>query len=324
MPNEIQNVKKNGNIRQGLSRLLRLKKINGSLIGLILLFIIFSVLSKPFISGYNMMNILRQNSINLILAVGMTFVVLSGGIDLSVGAVMAVVGTLVAGMLSHGMLLGFALVLGLLIGLAFGFFNGLCVTKGKIPPFIATMGSLAIARSLALIYSGGYPVTGMPKEFTFIGSGYVWFLPTPILIAVFVFVISLILLNRSILGRYIYAIGGNEEAANLSGVNIHKWKIIIYSISGFLTAIAGIVLTARMNSGQPAAAQGIELDIIAAVVIGGTSLVGGEGNLVGTLIGALIITVISNGLTLLNVSPYFQGAIIGSVILIAVWLDRRR
>jgi len=301
----------------------RLKQ-NGSLFGLIILCIIFSILSDSFLNTYNIINIARQSSVNIILAVGMTLVILTGGIDLSVGAVLALVGTLVAGMLSKGMPLGIALIIGLCIGLSFGIFNGLCVTKAEIPPFITTLGSLVIARSLGLIYSGGYPITGMPKNFTFIGSGYISFLPTPVVIAIVIFIIGLYVLNSTIVGRYVYAIGGNEEATYLSGISTHKWKIIIYGIHGFLTGLAGIVLTARMNSGQPTVAQGLEMDIIAAVVIGGTSLAGGEGNLVGTLIGALIITVLNNGLTLLNVSPYYQGAIIGVVILAAVWLDRKQ
>jgi ribose transport system permease protein len=306
------------------SRFRKAAKINGALIGLVLLTVVFSLASDAFFRGYNLINIARQSSVNLILAVGMTFVILTGGIDLSVGAVMALVGTFVAGMLKSGMPLGIAMVLGLLVGTAFGLFSGICVAKAKIQPFIATMATLTIARSFALIYSGGYPITGMPKAFTFIGSGQIFFVPMPVTIAIGVFIAGGFLLRSTILGRYIYAIGGNEDATRLSGINVDLWKIIIYGMHGLLTGLAGIVLTARMNSGQPAVAQGIELDIIAAVVIGGTSLVGGEGGLLGTLVGALIITVLNNGLTLLNVNPYLQGTIIGAVILIAVWLDRRQ
>ncbi|MDK2878928.1 MAG: ribose transport system permease protein [Thermoanaerobacteraceae bacterium] len=299
-------------------------KERGSLIGLILLCITFTFLTDKFLNTYNMINVARQSAVNIILAVGMTMVILTGGIDLSVGAVLALVGTFVAGLLSKGTNLIIALMIGLIVGTLFGIFNGLCVTKAKIPPFITTLGSMVIARSIGLIYSGGYPITGMPKSFTFIGSGYIGIFPTPVIIASVIFILGLFLLNSSIIGRYIYAIGGNEEATFLSGVNVDQWKIIVYGIAGFLTGLAGIVLTARMNSGQPTVAAGIEMDIIAAVVIGGTSLSGGEGNLMGTLFGTLIITVLNNGLTLLNVSPYYQGAIIGIVILLAVWLDRKK
>ncbi len=305
-------------------RLRTLLRANGAFIGLLALFIGLSIATPTFLTPYNLVNIARQSSVNLILAVGMTMVILTGGIDLSVGGVLALVGTFVAGFLSAKMPLALALLIGLAMGVCFGLFVGAAVTKGRIPPFVATLGVLVIARSIALIYSGGIPITGMPAGFTFIGAGYIGPIPTPVLIAAAVFALGLYLVNSSILGRYVYAMGGNEEASYLSGIRVDRWKIAVYAIHGFLTALAGIVLTARMNSGQPAAAAGIELDIIAAVVIGGTSLAGGEGSLLGTLFGTLIITIINNGLTLLNVNPYYQGAIIGVVILAAVWVDRRQ
>lgn len=298
--------------------------INGALIGLIVLFVIFTLLTDSFMSGYNMINIARQCSVNLILAVGMTLVILTGGIDLSVGGVMALVGTLIAQFMVDGMAVELAILIGLAVGFAFGVFSGVCVAYGKIPAFITTMATLSIARSLALIYSGGYPITGMPESFSFIGTGSIGFLPVPVLIAIIVIIIGVFILKKSILGRYIYAIGGNEDAARLSGINVNLWKVSTYALHGLLTAIAGIVLTARMNSGQPSAATGIELDIIAAVVIGGTSLSGGEGGLFGTVIGALVITVLNNGLTLLNVNPYLQGLIVGLVILVSVFVDKRK
>jgi ribose transport system permease protein len=305
-------------------KFMNLLKNNGALVGLIILFVIFSVASDSFLSSYNVMNIARQSAVNIILAIGMTLVIISGGIDLSVGAVLALVGTVVADLLMKGVPMAAALIIGIAIGILFGIFNGLCVTKAKIPPFIATLGSLVIARSLGLIYSGGYPITGMPGSFKFIGSGYIGIFPTPVVITIIIFLIGLYVFNKTLVGRYAYSIGGNEEATYLSGINVDRWKIIFYGIHGFLCAVAGIILTARMNSGQPTVASGIELDIIAAVVIGGTSLSGGQGRLMGTLYGALIITVLNNGLNLLNVSPYYQGAIIGVVILTAVWLDRRQ
>jgi ribose transport system permease protein len=306
-----------GKIKKGIG-------MNGALIGLLVLVIIFGVFSPVFFSAYNFINIARQCSTNLILAVGMTFIILTGGIDLSVGGVMGLVGTMVASLLAQGSSLGFALVIGLLIGVLLGTFNGICVANAKIPPFITTMATLSIARALALLYTNGYPITGMPKAFTFIGSGKIAAIPVPVIIAVIIVAIGLFLLKKTVLGRYIYALGGNEDAARLSGINVKLWKILTYSIHGFFTAIAGIVLTARMNSGQPTMGTGIELDIIAAVVIGGTSLSGGEGGLFGTIIGALLITVLNNGLTILNVNSYLQGLIIGIVILIAVFMDKKR
>jgi len=298
--------------------------INGALIGLVLLFGVFSILTTSFFNSYNLINIARQCSINLVLAVGMTFIVLTGGIDLSVGGVLALVGTLVAGFIAAGMDMMLALAIGLVVGILFGLFNGVCVAYAKIPPFITTMATLSIARSLALIYSGGYPITGMPEAFTFIGTGTVGWLPVPVIIAIVIVAFGIFLLRKTIFGRYIYAIGGNEDATRLSGINVNTWKLATYGLHGLLTAIAGIVMTARMNSGQPGAGQGIELDIIAAVVIGGTSLTGGEGGIFGTIIGALVITVLNNGLTLLDINPYLQGLIIGLVILASVFLDKHK
>jgi ribose transport system permease protein len=296
---------------------------NGALVGLLVLIVGFSLITNTFLSTYNLLNIARQSAVNLILAIGMTLVVLTGGIDLSIGGVLALIGTIVAGLLSEGTSLFLSLSVGILIGLVFGLFAGFCITKAKIPPFVATLGILTIARSLALIYSGGYPITGMPKNFTFIGAGYLLSIPFPVIIASLIFIVGLFLLKSTLFGRYVYAIGGNKEASYLSGINVDRWTIGVWALNGLLVALAGIVLTARMNSGQPAAASGIELDIIAAVVIGGTSLAGGEGKLLGTLYGTLIITVLNNGLTLMSVNPYYQGAIIGLVILGAVWIDRR-
>lgn len=299
-------------------------KVGGAFIGLIALVVVFSILSSSFLTAYNIMNIARQSSINLMLAVGMTFIILTGGIDLSVGGVAALVGTLVAGCLMNGMNLVVSLIIGLIIGLVAGTFNGACVAYAKIPPFITTMATVSIARSIALIYTGGYPISGMPKSFTFIGTGMIGFVPVPVIIAIVVIIIGFVILRKTVLGRYIYAVGGNEEATAMSGIDVKKWKLVVYAIHGVFTAIAGVVLAARMNSGQPSAADGIELDIIAAVVIGGTSLSGGEGGLFGTIMGALLITVLNNGLTLLNVNSYIQGLILGFVILVAVFLDSRK
>lgn len=298
--------------------------VSGALIGLILLCIVFTILAPSFLGAYNLMNIIRQCAINLVLAVGMTCVILTGGIDLSVGGVLALSGTLTAGLMAGGMGIVPAVLVGLLIGIAFGAFNGICVALGNIPPFITTMATLSISRAIALIYTGGYPVSNLPKKFCFIGTGTIGFLPTPVIIAAIFFIGGVFVLKKTILGRYIYAIGGNIDAARLSGINVRLWTIVTYAIHGFLCAVGGLVLTARMNSGQPTAGTGIELDVIAAVVIGGTSLSGGEGGLMGTLIGALIITVLNTGLTLIDVNPYLQGLIIGIVILVSVFMDRKQ
>lgn len=298
--------------------------INGAFWGLLLICVIFTIASPSFLQGYNLMNIARQCSINLIAAVGMTFVILTGGIDLSVGGVMALVGTITASILSKGTNLVLCLVIGLVIGMVFGVFNGVCIAYAKIPPFITTMATLSIARSIALMYSGGYPITGLPSAFAFIGTGNVLGIPVPVILAVVTVVFGVFILRKTVLGKYIYAIGGNEEATRLSGIHVELWKISVYAIYGLLLGIAGIVLTARMNSGQPSAASGVELDIIAAVVIGGTSLSGGEGGMAGTVIGTLVITVLNNGLTLMDVNPYLQGLIIGFVILGAVFIDKKK
>lgn len=310
----------------GLTRKMKGRlSINGAVVGLVLLCIVFGILTPSFFGGYNIINIARQCSINLILAVGMTFIILTGGIDLSVGGVYALVGTLVAGFITNGMNIVLAIFIGLIVGVVAGLFNGVCVALAKIPPFITTMATLSIARSLAMFYSGGYPITGLPDEFAAIGSGSVFgVIPIPVIIAAVIVALGLFILKKTVLGKYIYAIGGNEDATRLSGINVKAWKIGTYGIHGLLTAIAGIVMTARMNSGQPGAGSGIELDIIAAVVIGGGSLSGGEGGVFGTLMGALVITVLNNGLTLLDVNSNWQGLIIGFVILIAVFLDKRK
>lgn len=296
----------------------------GPFVGVIACFVIFGSLSEAFLSLQNMVNIARQTAVNLILACGMTFVVIGGGIDLSVGAVMALAGTLVAGLIKGGVPVPLGIVMGLLLGAACGFFNGIFVARLGIAPFVATMASMSVARSLALIYSGGYPITGLPASFGFWGTGYVGPIPFPVVVAGTVFLISHFLLTRTAPGLYMYAIGGNEEAAYLSGLRVSWWKVFSYTLSGFLAALGGIVLTGRMNSAQPTIGVGTELEVIAAVVIGGTSLSGGQGSVVGSLAGALIIAILNNGLTLLNVSPYYHGALIGVVILIAVWVDSRQ
>ena len=300
-----------------------ISSIGGALIGLVVLFILFSFLSPAFLKPYNLINILRQSSINLILTVGMTFIILTGGIDLAVGGIQALSGTLIAGALVHNMPLFPAILICILIGVIFGALAGVLVSYGKVPAFIATMATNKIARSIAFLYSGGYPITGMPKNFTFLGSGKIGVVPVPVIIATVVVGFGFFFLKKTTLGRYTYAIGGNEQAAAFSGINVKRWIVSIYILAGFLTAIAGMILIARMNSGQPSAAEGSEFDIIASVVIGGTSLSGGSGGLFGSVIGCFLITLLNNGLTLLNVNTYIQSIILGCVIIGSVLLDKR-
>ena len=297
----------------------------GPLIGLIIITILLTFLSDSFFTVNNLMNLLRQISINALIAFGMTFVILTAGIDLSVGSLLALGSALTAGMLASGMDPILAIFIGLLIGLALGATNGLIITKGKVAPFIATLATMTIFRGATLVYTDGKPITGLSDSVTFemIGRGYLFGIPFPIIIMLIVFLILFFILKSTVFGRQVYAVGGNEEAATLSGIKTDRVKIWVYALTGMLSVLAGIILTSRLNSAQPTAGTSYELDAIAAVVIGGTSLMGGRGRIVGTLIGALIIGVIGNGLNLLSVSSFFQQIVKGGVILIAVLLDRR-
>ncbi len=304
-------------------RILGILSKSQSLVGLILVCVIFSALSDAFLTEYNLINILRQSAVTAILAAGMTFVIIAGGIDLSVGSVVALTGVIAAGMIQGGAPIWGAILIALAIGLAFGLANGVAVAVFKIPAFIATLGTMTIGSSLALAYTQGLPISGLPGAFTYLGQGFVGPIPMPVIIAVVVVALCALLLRNTLIGRYAFAIGGNEKAAFLSGVHTTRWKIAMYALLGVLGGVAGVVLTARQNSGQPTAGSGIELIVIAAVVIGGTSLSGGRGSVWGSIAGALLITVINNGLNLLNVSPYFQGLFVGGLILLAVGLDWR-
>lgn len=297
----------------------------GPLIGLIVITILLTFLSDSFFTVNNLLNLLRQISINALIAFGMTFVVLTAGIDLSVGSLLALGSALTAGLLASGIDPLLAIFLGLLIGLALGAVNGLIITKGKVAPFIATLATMTVFRGATLVYTDGKPITGLSDStvFEMIGRGYLFGIPFPIIIMLIVFLILMFVLKSTVFGRQVYAVGGNEEAAILSGIKTDRVKIWVYSLTGMLSVLAGIILTSRLNSAQPTAGNMYELDAIAAVVIGGTSLMGGRGRIVGTLIGALIIGVIGNGLNLLNVSSFYQQIVKGGVILLAVLLDRR-
>lgn len=296
----------------------------GPLLGFMVLCLALSVISDQFLTVGNLLNVTRQVSINAIIAVGMTMIILTGGIDLSVGSIVAISGSITAGLLTGGVALVPAVLAGLLLGMLVGMINGLVITYGKIPPFIATMGMMTIVRGYTLVYTDGRPITGFSETFRSIGGGYIGIVPVPVVIMVVIFIGAWLLLTKNRFGRYIYAIGGNEEAARLSGINTKKHLVGVYAIAGMLAALSGIILTARLNSAQPTAGMAFEMDAIAAVVLGGTSLAGGRGTIVGTLVGALIIGVLDNGLNLLNVSSFYQQVAKGVVILLAVLMDRKQ
>ncbi|UOK58759.1 ABC transporter permease [Bacillus sp. OVS6] len=295
----------------------------GPLIGLVLLTTVLTFLSDKFLTLNNIMNIARQSSINAILAMGMLLPILTAGIDLSVGSILAV-SIMVMGIVSVNM--GLSPILGIIVCLAvgagFGLINGLLLTKLRLPhPFISTLGTMNIARGIALILTAAAPIAGFPYLIQFIGREFVGPIPVSFLLVIVVYIIFHIFLTRTQTGRYIYAIGGNKEAARLSGINVDRVLIIVYTISGLMAGLAGLVTVGRVNSAFPLAGLSYELDAIAAVIIGGASFMGGVGTVWGTLIGAMIIAVLRNGLNLLNVPADFQMAVIGFVIIAAVYVD---
>lgn len=309
-----------------------LKKLQ-PLIALAVMVVALSLLSDKFLTFANQRNILLQISVNLCLSVGMTLVILTGGIDLSVGATLALAGAVAAGLLKNGLalkLFGVALqftpfgavVAGILTGLALGLFNGLVITRFNLPPFVATLGVLSIGRGLTMLWTGGFPITDLGPQFGFLGAGFFLGVPMPVWISAALVVIFFIVARHSTLGRYIYAVGGSEKASAFSGINVNRIKLWVYALGGALAAVAGLVVTARLDAADPKAGLGYELDSIAAVVIGGTSLSGGRGSILGTVLGCLIIGVLNNGLFLLDVSPFWQQVVKGFVILAAVAMDK--
>lgn len=304
-----------------------------SLLALLVLCIALSLLTDKFFSADNLINVLRQVAVNVCIATGMTLVVLTAGIDLSVGSTLALCGAIAAGLLKEGikladadLFIGFtimgAIVAAMFTGMLIGFFNGFIITKFNVPSFVATLAMLTIARGLTMLYTGGHPVSNLGPEFATVGTGTFLGVPVPVWIAAAVVLFAVFMTKRTKLGRYIYAIGGNETAARFSGIPISKIKIIVYGLAGVLAAIGGIIVTSRLDSAQPNAGVSYELDAIAAVVIGGTSLNGGRGTILGTVIGAMIIGVLNNGLVLMNVSPFWQQVVKGGVILLAVIIDK--
>jgi len=303
----------------------KLQKL-GPLVGLLVITIILSIVSPNFMTVDNILNVLRQVSINALIAFGMTFVILTGGIDLSVGSILALASAVTASMLASGMDPILAILVGLLAGAIMGAINGFIITKGKVAPFIATLATMTVFRGLTLVYTDGRPITGLSSSelFVLMGKGYVGWVPVPVIWMLITYAILYFILKKTTFGRRVYAIGGNEEAAILSGIRTDRVKIWIYSITGLLSALAGIILSSRLNSAQPTAGASYELDAIAAVVLGGTSLSGGRGWIFGTLVGALIIGVLNNGLNIMNVSSFYQQVVKGGVILLAVLLDRKK
>lgn len=317
------NTANTGRWRLNLARLLRSPAFY-PFVGLVVVTLVMILASDTFLTASNLSNIARQVSINAIIAVGMTCVILTGGIDLSVGPVMALSGTLTAGLMVAGLPPGLAIGVGLLVGVAFGIGNGLFVAYLHMPPIIVTLATMGIARGFGLMYTDGYPISGLPEWFAFFGRASVSGLQVPILIMLITYLAAYVLLQHTRIGRYIYAIGGNEEAVRLSGVRAARFKLLVYGISGFTAAIAGLVLTSRLMSGQPNAGVSFELDAIAAVVLGGASIAGGRGVIIGTLLGAMLLGVLNNGLNMLGVSPYVQSVIKGGIILLAIFISRQR
>lgn len=298
-----------------------------SLAGLVVLVVATSIASPAFLQVGNLLNIMRQTSVNAIMATGMTFVIVTAGIDLSVGALLAFTGAVAAALVAGGFALGVALSLTLLLGAGLGALSGLAVVAGRVQPFIATLVSMTVLRGATLVFTNGTPIdtTGGPASEAFfrLGAGYFLGIPIPVIVTAVVYAASWFSFTRIRFGRYVYVIGGNEEVARLAGIHVGAIKVAVYALSGMLAAIAGVIITSRLESAQPTAGTGYELDAIAAVVLGGTSLAGGKGSLFGTLVGALIIGVLSNAFNLMDVSSYYQMIAKGAVILLAVLADMR-
>ena len=304
-----------------------------SVLALALMVIALMLMTDKFFTVDNSLNVLRQICVNLCLSIGMTIIILSGGIDLSVGSMLALSGAVAAGLLKKGIVIpgtdvfievtvSGAIVAGVLVGMVLGWFNGFVITRFKLPPFVATLGMLSIARGLTMLWTGGFPITGLGDSFDYMGSGHLLGIPMPVWISGALVALFIMLMRRTRFGRNVYAVGGNEKAATLSGLNVNRIKLLVYTLGGALSGVAGLLVTARLDSATPNAGVSYELDSIAAVVIGGTSLNGGRGSIMGTVLGCLIIGVLNNGLVLLEVSPFWQQVIKGVVILVAVAVDK--
>lgn len=304
-----------------------------SLLALVVMVVALSLASEQFLTVPNLRNILLQISVNLCLSIGMTLIILTGGIDLSVGAILGLAGAVAAGLLKNGLSLKFlgvqlqfttlgAIVAGIFVGLVCGWFNGVAITRFKLPPFVATLGMLSIGRGLTMLWTNGFPITALGPAFGFMGAGFLLGVPMAVWISAALVALFYLVSVRTTLGRYFYAVGGSEKASSFAGLNVDRIKVWVYTLGGGLAGVAGLILTARLDAADPKAGLGYELDSIAAVVIGGTSLSGGRGTIFGTVLGCLIIGVLNNGLVLLEVSPFWQQVIKGIVILAAVAVDR--
>ena len=298
----------------------------GALIALVLLVVVIGVISPEFRTLSNFLSLLRQSSINGFIAFGMTCVILTGGIDLSVGSVLALSTALCAGFITNGVPVGLAMVLALIIGTALGAVSGLLVTKGRLQPFIATLITMTVYRGATMIFMDGKPISNLGDSFTLkvVGKGNFYHIPIPAITFVVMFLIFMFVLEKTTFGRRVYATGSNAQSAKLAGINVNRTKLITYAISGCMSALSGLILLSRLSSAQPTLGSGYELDAIAAVALGGTSMNGGRGRVWGTFVGILIIAVLNNGLNILGVSSYYQDVVKGIVILIAVLSDRNR
>lgn len=299
-------------------------------LALIVIFVIFSIGTESFLTPGNIVNMLRQTSTNMIIAIGMTFILILGGIDLSVGslACLAAIFTssLMTGSTGAGKTIGepmplvLALLIGIVLAAAFGLINGIVVTKLKLPPFIVTMATMSTARGVALVYTGGYPVSALPESATNIGRGEIANIPYTVILMLIILIIAWILLDTTKFGRYVYAIGGNEECARLSGIKVNRVKVLVYVLSGALAGIAGILVAFRMATAQPSLGEGYELDAITAVALGGTSLAGGRGYMQGTVLGCLFLSFLSTGFNIMGVNSYWQQIFKGIILIIAISL----
>lgn len=292
-----------------------------AVIVLIILAAIAAILSPVFLTPSNLLNILLEVSVTALLAIGQTYVIILAEIDLSVGAILGLAGAITAGVMSHGNVIE-GLIVGLLIGAVAGFLNGFLTTYGKIPSFITTLGTMTAFGGVTLVYTQGNPISISSNAYQWIGQGYVLGVPVPVWIMIVLYIVFWLILSRTHYGRYVFATGGNEEASRLSGIAVKKVKIWAFVLTGMLAAVAGFIDTARLSTAEPTLGSGLELDAIAAVILGGTSLSGGKGGLLGTIIGAIILGVLDDGMNLLNVSAFYQGVAKGVIILLAVLLDR--
>ncbi len=295
-----------------------------SILGLVLLCLIISIISPRFLTVSNLRNVFTQISVNAVISIGMTFVILTGGIDLSVGSIVAISGAGAASIIKSTGSIWIGITAAILIGAVVGFINGIVISKGKLQAFIATLATQTIFRGVTYVFTGGNPISGLKDEVVALANSRILGIPVLVIITIIVLLICAYILNQTKYGRYVYAIGGNEDSSRLSGINVDKVKTLVYVISGITAGIAGVIVMSRIGSAAPTAGNGYELDAIAAIVIGGTNLTGGEGSIWGTVIGILIIGILSNGLNLMDVSAFYQTIVKGIVILIAVLIDKKK